>query len=437
MKPLSLTGTLLPGMSRLPFELQLALRYLRPKRTFVSVITLISVMGVMLGVAVLIIVISVMTGFDKELRDKILGFDPHLRVEHYNNTPLKNYRELERLISTNQNVRALAPYVRQQVFVSTQPEYGEPKYAAQYVRGIDPKTEGEISVIPQSVVEGEFNLHGNRILIGQVFAQNMNLHVGDKIVLMSGRDLYALSKAGKDGKQDAVVPDDFEIAGIFDVGHYEYNAAFIIMSLVAAQELYGFGDAVDGLAVMLRDPEAANPVRKQLSLAIGGDIAISTWIEEHSMFLDALVVEKNVMFYLLFFIMIVAAFGIMSAQITFVVQKTREIGMLKALGASSLQIMSVFLSQSLMIGVVGVSVGLGIGRLAIGYRNEFLGLLRRLFHYELFPAKLYLFSQLPAVIVPRDVAIICGASLIICILAGLFPALNAARLHPVEALRHE
>src|SRR5262245_27307297 len=375
-------------MSRLPFELQLALRYLRPKRTFVSVITLISIIGVMLGVAVLIIVISVMTGFDKELRDKILGFDPHLRVAHFNNRPVRNYRELSRVISTNENVRAVAPYILQQVFVRTQPEFGEPAYAAQYVRGIDPKTEGDISVIPKSVVEGEFNLRGNRILIGQVFARNMNLRVGDKVVLMSGRDLEAIAQAKKDEKADALVPDDFEIAGIFDVGHFEYNAAFIVMSLVTAQELYGMGDSVNGLAVMLRNPDAANLVRKQLSLAIGGDISISTWLEENSVFPDALVVEKNVMFYLLFFIMIVAAFGIMSAQITFVVQKTREIGMLKALGASSLQIMSVFLSQSLMVGVVGVSVGLAIGRLAIGYRNEFLGLLRRLLHFELFPAKL-------------------------------------------------
>ncbi len=424
-------------MSRLPFELQLALRYLRPKRTFVSVITLISIIGVMLGVAVLIIVISVMTGFDKELRDKILGFDPHLRLTHYTNRPLKNYREIAQAVATNDNVKAVAPYISQQVFVRTQPEFGEPSYAAQFIRGIDPKMEGGISVIPTSVVEGEFNLRGNRILVGRVFAQSMNLHVGDRVVLMSGRDLEALAKARKDEKADAVVPDDFEIAGIFDVGHYEYNAAFIVMSLVTAQELYGMGEGVSGLSVMLRNPEVAADVQKQLTKLIGADIVVSTWLEEHSTFLDALVVEKNVMFYLLFFIMIVAAFGIMSAQITFVVQKTREIGMLKALGASSFQIMSVFLSQSLMVGLIGVSVGLGLGRLAVGYRNEFLGLMRQLFHYELFPAKLYMFSQLPALIVPRDVAVICGASLIICVLAGLFPAVNAARLHPVEALRHE
>jgi lipoprotein-releasing system permease protein len=129
---------------------------------------------------------------------------------------------------------------------------------------------------------------------------------------------------------------------------------------------------------------------------------------------------------------VVAAFGIMSAQITFVVQKTREIGMLKALGASRFQIMWVFLSQSLMVGVMGVLCGLGLGILAVSYRNEFLYGMRKLFNFELFPEKLYMFSKLPALVVTQDVALICGASLVICILAGLFPALNAARLHPIE-----
>lgn len=143
------------------------------------------------------------------------------------------------------------------------------------------------------------------------------------------------------------------------------------------------------------------------------------------------------MFYLLFFIMIVAAFGITSALITFVVQKTREIGMLKALGATSRQIMSIFLLQSFMVGVIGVICGYGLGILAVAYRNEFLSAMRRVLNFELFPTSIYMFTELPAIVNPRDVAVICGGSLVICLLAGLFPAWNAGRLKPVEALRHE
>jgi lipoprotein-releasing system permease protein len=150
-----------------------------------------------------------------------------------------------------------------------------------------------------------------------------------------------------------------------------------------------------------------------------------------------LLVEKNVMFYILFFIIIVAAFGITSSLITFVVQKTREIGVLKSIGATHGQIMLIFLSQSFVVGILGVCAGLGLGRLAITYRNEFLHVMNRLTGFELFPASIYHFTDLPALIVPGDIAIICGGSLIICVLAGMVPAWIAGRLHPVEALRYE
>jgi lipoprotein-releasing system permease protein len=424
-------------MSPLPFELQLALRYLRPKRTFVSVITLISIIGVTLGVAVLIIVISVMAGFDAELRDRMLGFNSHLQVTTYNGDPIRNYQELARAISSNAHVTAVAPYILQPAIVQKQVDHGEPSYAWQYVRGMDPKLEGKVSVVPRSVIDGEFNLRGTRILVGQALARNLGLRVGDHIALLAPGDLHQYKRAKDDENADAPVPEDYEIAGIMDLGYYEYNATVLGMSLTSAQILYGMGEAVGGLYVMLDDPYAADVVRKELSQTLRGDIMIVTWLEQNSAMLDALVVEKNLQFYILFFIMIVAAFGITSAQITFVVQKTREIGTLKALGASSLQIMFVFLGQSLVVGVLGVMTGFGLGLLAVSYRNEFLALLRRVFSFEIFPEKIYMFSQLPALINPNDLAVICGGSLFICLLAGLLPAINAARLHPVEALRYE
>ena len=164
---------------------------------------------------------------------------------------------------------------------------------------------------------------------------------------------------------------------------------------------------------------------------------MSIWTEENSGILNALLVEKNVMFYLLFFIVLVAALCILSAQITFVVQKTREIGMLKALGATNLQISGVFLSQSAIIGVLGVISGYGLGMLAITYRNEFLHFMNRMTGFELFPASIYGFGDLPAIIDPRDIAIICGLSFVICIFGGVLPAIRAGRLKPVEALRYE
>ena len=245
--------------------------------------------------------------------------------------------------------------------------------------------------------------------------------------------------------------------GIFDAGYYEYNARVIVTSLDNAQDLYDLDDSVHGLFVMLNDPYQAGVVKRQLYAKLNGrldspnnvgmvksaalppasDYYVSTWMEQNSGILNALIVEKNVMFYLLFFIVLVAALCILSAQITFVVQKTREIGMLKALGASNLQISGIFLGQSGIIGVIGVASGLGLGMLALAYRNQFLHFMNHLTGFELFPASVYGFGELPAVIAPRDVAIICVSSFVICVLGGVLPAVRAGRLKPVEALRYE
>ena len=424
-------------MSKLPFELLLALRYLRPRRTFVSIITLISIVGVALGVAVLMIVISVMSGFDHDLREKILGFNAHLKI-FANGRPLENYAPVMELVASNKNVRGVAPFVLGQVLVVTQPTNGESKLTgAPWVRGVDTERESSVSVLPQSLVAGKFDLSGRGLVVGSQFAENLNLSVGDRVSIYSPQDLEKMEKQRGKADEEAVLPDDYTVTGIFDVGYFEYNANIVVTSLENAQDLYNLDDNVHGLMVMLRDPYQAPQVRQQLLAALGQNYNITIWTEENSGILNALLVEKNVMFYLLFFIVLVAALCILSAQITFVVQKTREIGMLKALGASNLQISGVFLGQSAIIGVLGVISGYGLGMLALTYRNEFLHFMNRWTGFELFPASIYGFGELPAVINPHDIAVICGLSFVICIFGGVLPAIRAGHLKPVEALRYE
>jgi len=424
-------------MSRLPFELLLALRYLRPKRTFVSIITLISIVGVALGVAVLIIVISVMSGFDRDLRAKILGFNAHLRIVASGET-MKNYDAVMNLVSSNQNVVGVAPYVLGPVLMETEPaNHQQPFFAVPYLRGADPARESSVSVLPQSIIAGKFDLRRHGLVTGSALAQNLNLAVGDHVAIYSPNELKKMKEHQGKPDEEAVLPDDYTITGIFDVGYYDYNYSVVVTSLANAQDLYDLGDSVHGLMVMLRDPYQAPAVKNELQKTLGNDYQITTWMQENSAILGAIIVEKNVMFYLLFFIVIVAALCILSAQITFVVQKTREIGMLNALGASNLQISGVFLAQSAIIGVLGVLAGYGLGILALTYRNEFLHFMNRWTGFELFPASIYGFSALPAVIDLRDIAVICGSSFVICILGGVLPAWRAGRLKPVEALRYE
>jgi lipoprotein-releasing system permease protein len=425
-------------MSRLPFEFFLALRYLRPKRTFVSIITLISVIGVALGVAVLIIVISVMSGFDHDLREKILGFNAHLTVTRAGAT-MPDYARVAGVIAANKAVRGVSPFVLGPVLVETQGDTNHPSLQdAPMLRGIDPATEGKVSRLPGEIQPGgKFDLSGRGLIVGTDFANNLHLQVGDHLSIYSAREIKKMKTAHDQKADEAILPDDYEVRGIFDTGYYEYNARVIVTSLENAQDLYDLNDSVHGLFVMLNDPYQAWTVEKQLEQSLGDEYYVSTWMEQNSGILNALIVEKNVMFYLLFFIVLVAALCILSAQITFVVQKTREIGMLKALGATNLQISGLFLSQSAIIGVLGVLTGFGLGMLALTYRNEFLHFMNHWTGFELFPASIYGFDELPAIIVGRDIAIICGGSFIICILGGVLPAWRAGRLKPVEALRYE
>ncbi len=427
-------------MTRLPFELLFALRYLRPRRTFVSIITLISIIGVVLGVAVLIVVISVMTGFDLQLRDRIIGFESHLIVRKLGG-PMQNYQQVARFIRDQPKVTGASPFIEGPIVIETQRGERYSQIAAPFLRGIDSETSNQVSDLEKSVVAGDFeSIDGNGLLIGSALADRLSLSIGDPVAVYSMsllREVRNVLKKDPAEQTTAPLADDYVIEGIFDIGYYEYNANGMVCSLFNAQDLFSLGNEANGIHVMLDDPEAATEMRKTLLNQLGPDFVVSTWLDRNKDIFNALVVEKNMIRFLLFFIVLVAAFGITSSMITFVVQKTREIGMLKALGASSRQVVWVFMSQSVFVGLLGVSIGLALGLFAIEYRNEFLIFMNQTMEFSLFPASIYGFEELPAIVDPRDLWIICGGSLIFCVLAGVFPAFNAGRLQPVEALRHD
>jgi lipoprotein-releasing system permease protein len=356
-----------------------------------------------------------------------------------------NYPEVMRMVTANPNVKAAAPYVLGQVMLETQPDFGPQIVAAPWVRGMDPSHETNVSNLSTNIIDGTMDVEGSGLLVGGGLARDLRLRVGDRVAIYSPSYLKEIRRRLEEKKKDPnkeidelPLPDDYTVRGIFDVGYNEYNANVIVTSLDNAQTLYGFKElTAHGIYVILHDPFKVHEVARQLRIILGPHFDFVIWTEEHSTLLNAILVEKNVMFYLLFFITIVAAFGIMNSLITFVVQKTREIGLLKALGATRLQILSLFLGEGFIVGIIGVLCGFGLGMLGVHYRNEFLEFLRRTTKFELFPAQIYNFTQLPALIDLSDITIICGSALLICLLAGLVPAWTASRLQPVEALRHE
>lgn len=414
----------------------LALRYMRPKRTYVSAITLLSTIGITLGVAILIIVISVMSGFDKEWHDRIIGFNAHLHVGKVNDT-MADWALVRSKIEKNNHVVGVAPFVLGKVMIRTEHQDGrKQQIEAPFLRGVEPGMETSISVLSNSVVHGSYDFSGSGLLVGIDLADALRLNVGDRLAIYSPVVLQDALEKKKTG-EELPLPEDYEIKGIFDVGYPEFNSQYIVSSLRNAQDLYALNDSVHGLMVKLDDPLKARAVRDELEATLGPDYRAVTWMESNSSLFTALVVEKNMIRFLLFFIVIVASFCITCSLITFVVQKTHEIGILKALGASRTQIMNLFLIQSTFVGALGVGTGFALGFTALSWRNEFLMLMNRLTGSDLLAADIYQVYNLPVLIIPSDLVIIGVGSLIISLGAGVIPAFIAARMKPVEALRHE
>ena len=429
---------------KLPFSLFLALRYLKPKRTFLSIITLISVIGVMLGVTVLILVIAVMTGFDRELRQKVIDFDAHILVT--SEDVFRDWRALKAKIDKTRGVVATAPFVQGPVIV----EFHNRRLAP-LIRGIDPEQEEKVIPLQKFIKYGKLDLEGESTVLGIELARKLGVSIGDKVTIYSpgnlGQVLDSIKKLenakGEEEKKaidelrDVILPKELTVTGIFETGHYLHDSEFLLVPVYVAQELYGLDDALHGITVKTDNPYGAERVKQGIQQFLEPPQYAQTWIDMNRQYFEAVRLERTVMFFLLFFIVIVAAFGIMSTLITVTVQKRHEIGIVKALGANIAQIVWVFLGQGTIVGLFGTITGLGLGMTLIRYRNEFSRWLASTLHIEIFPREVYQFSSIPAEVIPHDVAIICISAFLICSFAALIPAYFAARLDPVKALRYE
>ncbi len=431
-----------PKRIRLPFTYFLALRYLKPKRTFISLITLISILGVVLGISVLIIVISVMTGFERELQRKIIGFDADILIS--GNEVMNNWREILGETRKTEGVVAAAPFAQGRVIVQYQNHRAVP-----WLRGIDPDLEQAVANLKQFLVAGEFDLSGDNGIIGSELAATLGVSIGDTLEIYSPHDMGELQKAldNAQGKADnqqelkrvreLILPMEITVTGMFNSGRYAYDSDYILVPLHIMQEAYSLGGGVHGITVRTTNPYSADKVRDRLNKFLTQPFQAVTWIDQNRELFDAIRIERTTMFFVLIFVVIVAAFGIMSTLITTTVQKTREIGVMKALGAQVNQIMWIFLAQGMIVGFFGTLIGLSSGIALVQYRNQVRDFLAATLHIELFPAAVYQFSEIPAEIVPRDVFVICVSGFLICSLAALIPAYFAARLDPVKALRYE
>jgi lipoprotein-releasing system permease protein len=410
-------------------EWYIARRYLASRRgaRFLSLITLIAIGGVFVGVMALIVVTSVMTGLQRDLREKILGTNPHIWLTTYSSSLRMDGWEgvLER-VRNQPGVTAAAPFVHTEVGLSTQ-NYAE--FAI--LRGIDPDVPGEpITDVVREIRRGTFDLESTvsgfpPLLIGQGLSERFGLLPGDEV------DIISLMAGQVNPVTGLPQPRfrKFEIAGVFRTGMYEYDNKFTYTDLATAQALNDLGEAVTGLEIRVPDAMRANEIGRNIEASLGFPYRAQDWQMMNASLFSALQLEKMAMAIILLLIVVVAAFNIISTLVMVVTDKTREIGILKSMGLTSKQVMRVFVLQGVVIGAIGSALGLAGGLFLVWLldRYQFISI----------PGDIYFIERLPVALQAGDIGLIMALSVVISFLATLYPALQAARLMPVEAIRHE
>jgi lipoprotein-releasing system permease protein len=416
-------------MTKLPYELFIGLRYTRAKRRnhFISFISLTSMLGIALGVAALITVLSVMNGFQNELRTRILGVASHVEITGPGDM-LSDWQAVAKVAAADPHVAGTAPYVNAQGMLTY-----DGAVRGAIIRGILPEREEQVAAFAShmksgsltALKPGEFG-----IVLGAELARALAVIVGDKVTLIAPQG--QVTPAG-------IVPrlKQFRVVGIFEIGMFEYDSGLALIQLEDAQRLYRMQDQVSGVRLKLHDLYQAPQVAADLLPMLGADAYVTDWTRSHVNFFRAVQMEKNVMFIILLLIVAVAAFNIVSTLVMAVTDKQPDIAILRTLGAAPSGIMAVFIVQGALIGVIGTLIGVGGGVLLALNIHVVVPFIERLFHVHFLAKDVYYISELPSQLEWRDVITIAAVSFVLSLLATLYPSWRASRVNPAEALRYE